>query len=274
MKKLSSWLANRWNSYKYRFVPWIVWNLNESTAVSITEQSVVNNICKNELLSNLRLWCEGLEQYASLREDLDLYDRLHAVNQARLLDIAGFSLTRGESRIPGAGTGVFIRRGALNKGSLVCLYPGTVYQPYQSILLQSVRNQFLFRCADGVLVDGKDTAISSTIYRSCGGRDQVGLVKVCDTSWLTPRPVNPLNIGQYVNNSCVGHPANVAYLELDLPHSFPLHLRKFIPNIHFASAAQDGIRQIRVVALVSIREISEGEELFSNYFTVIRKEGK
>ena len=116
MKKLSSWLANRWNSYKYRFVPWIVWNLNESTAVSITEQSVVNNICKNELLSNLRLWCEGLEQYASLREDLDLYDRLHAVNQARLLDIAGFSLTRGESRIPGAGTGVFIRRGALNKG--------------------------------------------------------------------------------------------------------------------------------------------------------------
>ena len=54
---------------------------------------------------------------------------------------------------------------------------------------------------------------------------------------------------QYVNNSCVGHPANVAYLELDLPNSFPLHLRKFIPNIHFASAAQDGIRQIRVVAL-------------------------
>ena len=55
---------------------------------------------------------------------------------------------------------------AVNLGSLVCLYPGTVYQPYQSILLQSVRNQFLFRCADGVLVDGKDTAISSTIYRS------------------------------------------------------------------------------------------------------------
>ena len=47
----------------------------------------------------------------------------------------------------------------------------------------------------------------------------------------------------------MGHPANVAYLELDLPHSFPLHLRKFIPNIHFASAAQDGVRQIRVVAL-------------------------
>ena len=122
MKKLSSWLVNRWNSYKYRFVPWIVWNLNESTAVSITEHSDVNNICKHELLSNLRLWCEGLEQYASLREDLDLYDRLHIVNQARLLDIAGFSLTRGESRIPGAGTGVFIRRGALNKGIKAGVY--------------------------------------------------------------------------------------------------------------------------------------------------------
>ena len=52
-----------------------------------------------------------------------------------------------------------------------------------------------------------------------------------------------------MNNSCPGHPANVAYLEVDLPHTFPIRLRKFIPNIHFASAAEDGVREIRIVTL-------------------------
>ena len=27
---------------------------------------------------------------------------------------------------------------------------------------------------------------------------QIGLIRVCDTSWLTPRPVNPLNVGQEI----------------------------------------------------------------------------
>ena len=58
-------------------------------------------------------------------------------------------------------------------GSIVGVYPGTVYQPYQPILIQSVRNQFLFRCADGVLVDGNDRGISRVIFKSCSSRDQV-----------------------------------------------------------------------------------------------------
>ena len=59
-------------------------------------------------------------------------------------------------------------------GNIVGIYPGTVYQPYQPILIQSIRNPFLFRCADGVLIDGKDCGISRTIYRSCSPRDQIG----------------------------------------------------------------------------------------------------
>ena len=59
-------------------------------------------------------------------------------------------------------------------GALVCLYPGTVYQPHQPVLLQSIGNQYIFRCGDGVLIDGSSRGISRTIFRSCAGRDQVG----------------------------------------------------------------------------------------------------
>ena len=56
----------------------------------------------------------------------------------------------------------------------MCLYPGTVYQPHQPVLLQSIGNQYIFRCGDGVLIDGSSRGISRTIFRSCTGRDQVG----------------------------------------------------------------------------------------------------
>ena len=98
---------------------------------------------------------------------------------------------------------------------------------------------------------------------------KVGLSKIADTSWLTNRPVNPLNIGQFVNNggkeSC-----NVAYLELDLSAQFPLHLRKFLPNVNFESSAMDGVRPLRLVVLIAVRDIQEGEELLSSYFTILQ----
>ena len=44
----------------------------------------------------------------------------------------GFSITRSRSKI--AGTGVFVSRGRVKKGSLVCMYPGmvnTILIPFQ-----------------------------------------------------------------------------------------------------------------------------------------------
>ena len=133
-------------------------------------------------------------------------------------------------------------------------------------------------------IDGSHTGVSRVIYSSCVGRDQVtlgirllktyvnlqvGLFKIADTSWLTNRPVNPLNIGQFVNNG--GKEAcNVAYLELDLPDQFPLHLRKFLPNVNFESSAIDGVRPLRLVVLVALRDIEQGEELLSSYFTILQ----
>ena len=114
---------------------------------------------------------------------------------------------------------------------------------------------------------------------------QVGMVKIADTSWLTPRPVNPLNVGQIVNNANKENAANVRYQEEDIPESFPIMLKKFIPNVNYGNESKERTRlvylqvtstinsvaewQMLQVILQAIRDIKKGEELFSSYFTVI-----
>ena len=81
---------------------------------------------------------------------------------------------------------------------------GTVYYPTDPIFFQSINNQFMFRCSDGVHIDGKDRGLSKSIFKSCVNRDRFGHHLIADTSWLTPSLVSPLNIGQYVNNRSSG----------------------------------------------------------------------
>ena len=111
------------------------------------------------------------------------------------------------------------------------------------------------------------------------------MVKIADTSWLTPRPVNPLNVGQIVNNANKENAANVRYQEEDIPESFPIMLKKFIPNVNYGNESKERTRLVYLqvtsiinpVAVASkpytilqaIRDIKKGEELFSSYFTVI-----
>ena len=242
----------------------------------------------------------------------------------RLLDCFGYCLLRCPSTLSGAGSGVKLVKGRITKGrwgqtfltlqnfvkrcailpnsvwpaSTLALCTNLISQSYCSLLATGGAifvswcsdwicsdSRFIFRCKDGVHIDGSHTGVSRIIYSSCVGRDQViwnawssinteinfkvGLSKIADTSWLTNRPVNPLNIGQFVNNG--GKEAcNVAYMELDLPDQFPLSLRKFLPNVHFESSAMDGVRPLRLVVLIAVRDIEEGEELLSSYFTILQ----
>lgn len=42
---------------------------------------------------------------------------------------------------------------------------GTIYQADEPILFQSIRNPFVFRCIDGVLIDGNDKGLSKLVFR-------------------------------------------------------------------------------------------------------------
>ncbi|XP_077137518.1 SET domain-containing protein 9-like isoform X1 [Ranitomeya variabilis] len=144
---------------------------------------------------------------------------------------------------------------------------GAVYQSFEPIFFQSIGNPFIFRCLDGILIDGSDKGISKSVYRSCSRRDQLGPLKMCDITWLTSAPLNPLAVGQYVNNCSNEHAANISYQEFDVPESFPVELRQYIPNIRYSHDVEG---PLRCVVLIALRDIRCGEELFSNYFTLVQ----
>ena len=107
--------------------------------------------------------------------------------------------------------------------------------------------------------------------RSNARRDQLGPYHLCDTSWFGSKPQNPLAVGQYVNNRPKKLPANVAYQEVDIPlSSIVPSLWTYLPNVWYGSGNLSTENSfLRTVALVSVKEISKDEEVFSSYFTVI-----
>uniref|UniRef100_A0A8C2VES8 SET domain containing 9 n=1 Tax=Chinchilla lanigera TaxID=34839 RepID=A0A8C2VES8_CHILA len=183
-----------------------------------------------------------------------------------LYETLGFSVARATSSLISAGRGVFVTKGLVPKGAVVSMYPGTVYQKYEPIFFQSIGNPFIFRCLDGTLIDGNDKGISKVVYRSCSGRDRLGPLKLNDTTWLTSEIHNPLAIGQYVNNCSNDRAANVCYQEFEVPAVFPIELKQYLPNIAYSYDKQS---PLRCVVLVALRDIRQGEELFSNYYTIV-----
>ncbi|XP_077203276.1 SET domain-containing protein 9 isoform X2 [Paroedura picta] len=183
-----------------------------------------------------------------------------------LFNTLGFSIARRRSSLVSAGTGVFVTRGVVPHRTVVAMYPGTVYENYEPIFFQSIGNPFIFRCIDGVLIDGNDKGISKAVYRSCSKRDQLGPLKTNDVSWIEAAVQNPLAVGQYVNNCSADKAANVCYQEFDIPGCFPIEFKQYLPNVSYSHEVQ---RPLRVVVLVALRDIAPGEELFSNYYTIV-----
>ncbi|KAJ8338680.1 hypothetical protein SKAU_G00354660 [Synaphobranchus kaupii] len=283
-------LQEKWNCYKYRFVPWVAVNLrkNERTLRRVKERSqdklvpdehvaasllsLFRDLFKNDIgrqWSLLPLLPESSRAaYQIPQNKTDPLTRLNRrFDPCKVMhESLGFRIERRPSSLRSAGTGVFVTMGMVQKGTTVALYPGTVYQIYEPIFFQSLRNPFIFRCIDGVLIDGNDKGISKIVYRSCSGRDRLGPFSLSDITWLTANPDNPLAVGQYVNNCSNEKAANVCYQEFDVPDKFPLELRQYLPNVNYR---HDTYKPLRCVVLVALRDINLGEELFSNYFTII-----
>ncbi|XP_062067984.1 SET domain-containing protein 9 isoform X2 [Lepus europaeus] len=224
-------LWQRWRRYKYRFVPWIALNLshNPKTLRYVPEESKDKVLSDEDVLGTLLKLFQALflndfskqsEILAMLPEPVkSKYQDLWAVQRQRetllgnsqpqqntfkpeeiLYKTLGFCVVRAPSSVISAGKGVFVTKGLVPKGAVVSMYPGTVYQKHEPIFFQSIGNPFIFRCLDGVLIDGNDKGISKVVYRSCSGRDRLGPLKMSDSTWLTAETDNPLAVGQYVNN--------------------------------------------------------------------------
>ena len=78
--------------------------------------------------------------------------------------------------------------------------------------------------------------------------------------------VNPLSVGQIVNNHNHNVQANVTYEEINI-HSdrLPASILSLLPNINYDTNYN---KIVRIIPLVAIRDIEKGEELYSTYFTI------
>ncbi|XP_030323849.1 SET domain-containing protein 9 isoform X1 [Calypte anna] len=289
-------LRRRWDAYKYRFVPWLALNLRRKrrtlryvpegsedkiisdkdvfeTLLKIFKALFINDYSRQAHILALlpAIKCKYLELQAVEKKQSKFNSRNHQNQhvfspEEVLFNTLGFTVTRDRSSLVSAGTGVFISKGFVPKGTLVSMYPGTVYRKHEPIFFQSLGNPFIFRCIDGILIDGNDKGLSRSVYRSCSRRDQLGPFQMSDESWLTAALQNPLAVGQYVNNCSHEKAANVCYQEFDVPGCFPVELKQYLPNILYSHDIES---HLRCVVLVTLRDIKQGEELFSNYYTVV-----
>ncbi|EDV22269.1 uncharacterized protein TRIADDRAFT_50702 [Trichoplax adhaerens] len=254
MQKVLKW----WQNYKYRFVPYLIWKLKDRTIKYIPKENSSTEglqVKENEICNTLKDESLAMDSQAA---------------SMIMMNVCGFTIARKETK--DKGIGVYVSDGYIPPGKVVALYPGTIYQSHDSMLFQSIRNSFMFRCVDGTIIDGKDHGISKAVYMSCTKRDILGHHILNDITWLTSNPVNPMAIGQYINNQSKNSPANVIYHEINFPEDLPLTLYRFIPNVYFRNLTYEeemGTRKIRMVILISTHPIMKGEELRSSYFTVI-----
>ncbi|KAI4901026.1 hypothetical protein NFI96_034302, partial [Prochilodus magdalenae] len=183
-RKIFKLFEERWKSYRHRFVPWMVLNLrrNERTLRRVDDHTKDKPIEDGEVLGTLtclftallrsdwRIHAEQLrllpassqEKYLGTQNDLSGMPKLAPC--ATMLQTLGFCIERKASSLPSAGIGVFVTEGQVPKGVTVAMYPGTVYQADEPILIQSIGNPFVFRCIDGVLIDGNDKGLSKLVF--------------------------------------------------------------------------------------------------------------
>ena len=309
-------IAHKWKNYRHRFLPWLAFNLKsrivpESVQVNAEVEGRLLNKeiedCLRQILDKLENPCKCVETALIIfgRDTIcrrKLFKEYGRKNREILLKNFGFDLEIKTSAMPGAGKGVFLRQGRVIRGQVVALYPGTIYMPYQPILLPSIKNPYIFRCSDGIFIDGNYRGLSAMIYKSIHGRDRIGSqIPVCDISWLHLRSVmnensaknkdsmndslnfviNPLNVGQIVNNAnpkIPGHSANLAYQEVNLivggtknDPALEHKLLGLLPNAYYKNDIFDTWEPftIKVVALVATVDINQGDELLATYFTLV-----
>ncbi|KAL6077892.1 SET domain-containing protein 9 [Balamuthia mandrillaris] len=219
----------------------------------------------------------------------------------------GFVLVTAHSGIEGAGTGVFLHKAnhnsrgeseekkVLRRGQLCCFYAGVVYSPVDMIAVYPhiyIDNHYLITRHDEVLIDGRATGISKTVFQNLWSRERrpTQQMKKEETREQADKEEaldfvtlfgNPWAVAQLVNHPPAGKRPNVMCYALDwylqeqeeqmneaeVMPMIPLHLQPHLPCLPFRQVRDErnGKRVLKGMVLVATRDIEEGEELLLDY---------
>ncbi|KDO21132.1 hypothetical protein SPRG_12913 [Saprolegnia parasitica CBS 223.65] len=170
----------------------------------------------------------------------------HTTIEGYVQDHVGFSLQVQDSTIDNAGRGLFLQ-GTAVAGTLVALYPGTVYlsEHYRKKYFDVVSNNPFARARfDGAIINAKDQVIPHA---------------------------NHYALAQMVNHPPAGTSPNVLPVAFDFPAAEPFTSDAFAPYIPnryveqpslFAMFGKRGL--VPGIALVTLHDVTD-EELFLNY---------
>ena len=86
--------------------------------------------------------------------------------------------------------------------------------------------------------------------------------------------INPFAVGHFVNHPPPDQPANVKFVDFDLPYTFfPSYMGRYLPYINsreYEVKRQSETRQsnvMRAVAMISQQTIAHGDELYADYIS-------
>lgn len=163
-----------------------------------------------------------------------------------------FELVKKQSRIAGAGDGVYITSGSVKKGELITFYPGLFYDISdfgsegwgQGTNVPSrqwfVGNAFVLSCPYlGFYIDGKATGDSATMFRKAHSF-ALDRGVLCDSSWLNHAEGsspggNILGMGSFINHQS-GPIANVRWQLVYFPRFTQPEVFNNLPNIDWNEA--------------------------------------
>lgn len=184
--------------------------LPSATAATTTAHSSLSNLSSTlippppfdpvQARSHLVSYFSALKQATAAAASSSNTQSLPATRTQLTQSHLGFHLSIRPSQIPNSGLGVFLHRHhptpastststktptTVPTGTIVALYPGTLYRPGEAIFFNSLQNRYILKCEDGIFVDGKPTGLSGSIFRSANGRDNFpGCVPTADTTWM------------------------------------------------------------------------------------------
>ena len=122
-------LTKKWKSYKYRFLPWLLFNFRSELRKSDGKNQKDFFLSDSQYVEDLADLYTSLEAPKGIHRNKnqktkELYKELYRRNQKILYQKFGFELKVAPSLIENAGMGAFVSKGSVKKRQLVALYPG------------------------------------------------------------------------------------------------------------------------------------------------------
>jgi hypothetical protein len=186
-------------------------------------------------------------------------EKLSNLQEHEFFKEAGFAPYVKESNIRGAGMGLFIK-GAAKSGSVLAIYPGTVYGPGDSLFLSSIRNHYILKCFDGYAIDAKPTGLSKFMFLSHYKRlNYDPSYKIGTKDWIKDHNLS-VGLGHYINDGYDLGMDNARYQELWLPPNF----NGTLFNLHSNMIWHPATDETRCVCIIATRNI-ENEEILVRY---------